>query len=69
LPPDALGLDQDAGELGAVEQQIVRPFQFEFQSVRRRGGADGVPHRQRHHKAQFGADALPVPHRSASRLA
>ena len=44
-PAIALGLDQDAGELRAVEQQIVRPFELERGTQRRRSLCR--PHRAR----------------------
>ena len=51
---DALRLEQDAGELGAVEQQVVRPFQLSCARKRGRRRADRVVHRQRRHEAELG---------------
>ena len=66
LPPIALRLDQDAGELRAVEQQVVRPFELE-----RRLQAAALPRRP--HRAPPApprstapADARPAPDRSAA---
>ena len=70
LAADALAFDQDAGELGAVEQQIVRPFQRELAAqAPARPSRDRVVHRQRRHEGQFAADAPPAPASVSSRLA
>ena len=46
-PSPALAFDQDAGELLAVEQQIVRPFDRELRPQRRRRFGDRVMDRER----------------------
>ena len=68
---DALAFDQDAGELGAVEQQVVRPFE------RRAAAPSRGAHRARPRRAsasaatkhELAATARPAPDRSSSRLA
>ena len=50
---NGLSLDQDAGELRPVEQQIVRPFEFELLVQWRCDFARRIPHRERHHETKL----------------
>ena len=49
-----LALDQDAGELVAVDQKIIRPFQHQPIGQARDAPADGVVQRERRDERQLG---------------
>ena len=50
----ALAFDQDAGELAAVDQQVVRPFQRDALLKATDTAGDGVMHRERRDERQLG---------------
>ena len=53
-PRAPLALDQDAGELAAVDQQIVRPFQRQPRGKARDAPGDRVVQRERRDERQLG---------------